>query len=180
MQPKSLIGLLITATALAAIALACVTSKVISPATPASTNAHGVVIAAAAATTNIVVNQANLAVDCLVLQVSTAMAVSLAAEKEPAAVPALQVTSQVLSAIASGANTTNTSAQIIALLGGTSSAPEFAAVAALVAESNSLRTALLAKYGSTVAVQIGTAIDSALATGFSDGLANPPPAPGVK
>ena len=160
--------------AMAAVA-GCMTTKQITPAAPASTNATtGVVTAATPAVTNTVVNQANLALDCMVLQGATTLAVSVVAAKDPSVVPALQLAAQGLTGIAAGLNTTNTSAEIVSALGGASTVAETAAVTALVSEANTLRLYLVGKYGATVAGQIGLAIDAALANGFTAGLLGQP------
>jgi hypothetical protein len=176
MKPKSLSPLLVL-TSLVALAVAlpgCMTSKQVTPASPASTNQFGVVTPASPAVTNTVVNQGNLALDCMVLQGATTLAVSVVAAKDPQIVPSLQLAAQGLMALAQGANVTNTSAQIVFALGGQSTVAEMQAVTALVSEANTLRLYLLGKYGSTAGVQIGLALDGALANGFAAGLLSPP------
>ena len=112
----------------------CATKTVVTPAT-----------ATAPATTNTVVNAANLAIDALVVQNVAAIGLPIL--------------------VLNGA-TTNTLNQVLAALGKSANTNLAATVAPYIVVVNSEQQALLTKYGSGVAGQITLAI----ATAFNNGL----------
>lgn len=135
----------------------CLTSKQV------TTNPNGT------STTNTVVNQANLLLDTSVLQGATAIATSVAIQKDPSVIPALKDTQVALNGILNGSNS-NTTTQVLGLLG-TNSNPVLAAeITPLIGTVSGLEQTLLAKYGTNVAGQISIAIAKAVDGGLVVGL----------
>ena len=132
----------------------CATKTVVTPAT-----------ATAPATTNTVVNAANLAIDALVVQNVAAIGLPILIQKDPSVLPELKDASLALNLVLNGA-TTNTLNQVLAALGKSANTNLAATVAPYIVVVNSEQQALLTKYGSGVAGQITLA----LATAFNNGL----------
>jgi len=120
--------------------------------------------------TTITVNTNNLALDAAVLQSATAIAVSVAIQKDPGAIPALKDASTALTGILTGANTQNT-AQLLQTLGASNNPTLAAEITPLIGTASALEQQLINKYGSSVGGQIALAITKAVAAGFAIGLA---------
>ena len=122
--------------------------------------------------TNVVitVNQANLTLDCGVIQGIAASAVSIVAQKDPNSVPVLKDIELALGGILNGADT-NTTAQAIALLGKNNNPVLAIEMTSLINTMSALEQQLLAKYGQKVGGQIALAISQAVYGGFVIGLA---------
>jgi len=159
----------------------CLTSKT-TTVTPGSTNSLGVVTSPVTNTVT-TVNTVNLTLDASVLQAVTATAVSIAIQKDPAAAPILQNVATALGGILNGAST-NTTAQVIALLGSNNNNAAIATeLGPLINIVSAEEQTLLSKYGLTVSGQITLAIAKAVDSGFIVGLASAqplPPPPAVK
>lgn len=132
----------------------CATKQVVTPAT-----------ATASATTNTVVNQANLAIDTLVIQNVVSLGLPILIQKDPSVLPELKDASLALNLVLNGA-TTNTLNQVLAALGKSSNTNLSMTIAPYITVVNSEQQALLTKYGAGVAGQITLAI----ATAFNNGL----------
>jgi hypothetical protein len=117
-----------------------------------------------------VVNQANLLLDSSVLQGATAIAVSVAVQKDPSVVPALKDAQTALTGILNGAST-NSASQILSTLGQSSNPALAAEITPLVGTVSGLEQSLLAKYGTNVTGQITIALAKAVNAGFATGLA---------
>ncbi|MEN6533327.1 MAG: hypothetical protein ABFD89_06665 [Bryobacteraceae bacterium] len=120
--------------------------------------------------TVVTVNQANLALDCGVIQGITAGAVSVIVAKEPSSVPILKDAALSLDAALNGANT-NTTAKVLTLLGENNNPVLAAEVTSLLGTVSSLEQQLLVKYGQKVGGQITLAITRAIYGGIEIGLA---------
>jgi hypothetical protein len=116
-------------------------------------------------TTNTVVNQANLLLDTSILQGATSIAVSVAVQKDPSVVPALQNVQVALTGILNGANT-NTTSQVLAVLGKSSNPTLVTEITPLINTVSGLEQSLLAKYGTNVSGTITLAIAKAVDAGL--------------
>jgi hypothetical protein len=164
MRIMSVMGMVLAAGLLAG----CMMSKT-TTVTPGGTTAGGVVFAPVTNTVT-TVNEANLALDCGVLQGLVAASVSIVVQKEPASIPALKDAELALDGILNGADT-NTTAQAIALLGKNSNPVLATEMTTLINTMSVLEQQLLAKYGQNVGGQIALAISQAVYGGFVIGLA---------
>ena len=169
---------IIAATLLAASCLltGCLTGKV-STITPASTNSLGIITGPVTNTVTIV-NTNNLLLETAVLQSATAIGVGVAVQKDPSIVQALTDAQIALDGILNGAST-NTPAQVAALLGNNSNPTIQGEIMPLITMASVLEQQLLAKYGTTVGGQISMAILRALDRGLAAGLIGAP-MPAVK
>ena len=173
MKKKIAVSLILIAVSSTFIFSGCVTDKK-TVVTPATTNALGVVTGPVTNTVT-TVNTNNLLLDASVLQGATAVAVSVVAQKDPSAVPALRDASVALNGILNGANP-QTTGQVLGLLGSNSNATLAAEIGPLIGTVSALEQTLLNKYGSGVSGQITLALTKAVAAGFVAGLAGQPSA----
>ena len=146
----------------------CMTSKT-TTVTPGGTNSAGVAFGPVTNTVT-TVNQANLDLDCGVLQGITAGAVSVVVAKEPKSIPIMQDVALGLDGVLNGSNT-NTTARVLGLMGGNSNPVLDAQVTSLLKTVSALEQQLLARYGPTAGGQISLAITRALYGGLVVGLA---------
>jgi hypothetical protein len=146
----------------------CMTSKT-TTVTPGGTTAGGVVFGPVTNTVT-TVNEANLALDCGVLQGLVAAGVSIVVQKEPGSIPALKDAELALDGILNGANT-NTTAQALALLGSNSNPVLASEITSLMQVGSALEQKLLAKYGQSVTGEISLALTKAVYGGLVIGLA---------
>ena len=153
------------------ILVGCMTSKS-TVATPASTNSVGVVTPGTT-TTVTTVNTNNLTIDAAVIQGVVATAVSVAVQKDPSVIPALQIAQASLGGVLNGSDA-STPGQIMALLGKNGNATIQAEITPLVSVVSGLEQQLLAKYGQGVAGQITLAIAKSVYAGLSVGLSSAP------
>jgi len=152
-----MIGMLV-AFGLTLIASGCLTSRTV------TSNPNGTF------TTNVVVNQAQLTIDCAVIQVNTAIGVSIAVQKDPSIIPTLKDVSLTLTGILQGANT-NSAAQILALVNEKNNPVIKDNIGMVVSQASNLEQQLLAKYGANAHGQIVIAIATAFNSGLTAGLA---------
>ena len=150
-------------------ATGCMTSK-ISTITPAATNTVTGVVFPAVTNTVTSVNTNNLMLDASVLQGLTAIAVSEAVQRDPSCVQPLKDAQTALDGILNGANT-NTTTQVVALLGSGSNPVLVSEISPLIGTLSSLEQTLLNKYGSGVSGQISIALTRAVLAGITVGLA---------
>jgi hypothetical protein len=136
----------------------CMTSKVTTVTHP--TGGTGTVT-----NTVTVVNTNNLILDASVIQAAVATGVSVAIQKDPSTIPAFKDAQMALDGVLNGSNT-NTTAQVLALLGNDSNPTIASEVTPLISVASSLEQQLLAKYGSGVAGQISLAIAKAVDAGL--------------
>lgn len=169
MKMKFLLLSTLAAALLSGCLTGCMTSKT-TTVTPGGTNSVTGAGYLPVTNTVVTVNQANLTLDCGVLQGITAGAVSVVVAKEPGSIPALKDAAVALDGILNGANT-NTTAQVIGLLGGNANPVLNTEVTSLLSTVSALEQQLLAKYGPMVGGQIALAITRAVSEGLVTGLA---------
>ena len=145
----------------------CATRKVV---TPASTNSAGVVTAPV---TNVVVNQAVVALEAAGLQLAFTAGVPYVVKEVPSAAPILRDFNAVLQGMLNGA-TTNSVSQLLTATGQNN--PAMAAqIAPLVAQVSAWEQAELKKYGATTYGQIVIPEATAISEGIQAGLLAPLP-----
>lgn len=142
--------------------IGCVTSKV-STVTPTAT---GFVT-----NTVTVVNTNNLTLDAAALQAATAVSVSLVVNnpKNAAMIPALKDAQIALDGILNGSNATTTT-QVLTLLQANSNPALSQEITSLLSVVSAFEQSVLAKYGPSVAGQIGLAVTRAIDAGLIVGL----------
>jgi hypothetical protein len=143
----------------------CVTSKKIG----IVTNPDGT------STTNItvVVNEANLALDCAAIQAATAVsvnAVRIQSKNDPGVISALKNAKTALDGILLGANQQTTD-QVLTILKANGNPELQQQVSSLVQTISTVEQALLQKYGTTVKGEITLSILKSIDAGLAIGLA---------
>lgn len=123
--------------------------------------------------TTVVVNEVNLALDCVVAQGATAIAVNVVlvqSKHDPGVVQALKNAKTALDGILNGANQ-QTTQQVLDILKTNGNASLQQQVTQLVDTVSKLEQVLLQKYGVTVAGEITTSLLRAIDAGLAVGLA---------
>lgn len=137
------------------------------PVVTSATNSTGVVTQ----TTNTVVtvNEANLLLDCSIIQSAVGVAVSETLQQDPKAKPAIQNTQAVINGLLGGATLQSTS-QIAALLGSATNTTLINNLNPIVTSLSSLEQSLLTKYGAGTGGQIAIAVAKAVSAGITYGM----------
>jgi len=150
---------------IAVVSVGCMTSKKVTT----SANPDG----SFTSTTNVVVNEANLALDCTAISGVTAVAVNTAliqSKHDPVVLQALKNSKTALDAILFGTSQ-QTTQQVLDLLKINGNPALEQQVSQLVDTVSKLELALLQKYGTTVKGEIANSILQAIDTGLTIGLA---------